>query len=259
MNAPFLSFRDVSVTLGGREIVQRATAHFAGAGLVALVGPNGAGKTTLIKALVGLLPSSGVIEIENVAAQHLTARERALRVGYLPQGQPIHWPLPAQDIVALGRYAHGAHDPSRLSDKDRKAVERAMASADAATFTGRRVTELSGGERARVALARVLATEAPIIFADEPIASLDPRHQLTVMALMKRLADQGRLVVVVLHDLRLAWRYADRAIVIHDGRIIADGPPQEALAPQVLDEAFGVSAAILSHEGRSHFTMLEPI
>ena len=121
----------------------------------------------------------------------------------------MHWPLPARDIVALGRYPHGATDPARLSPKDTEAVLRAMQAADVMEFAERRVTELSGGERSRVALARVLAVEAPVILADEPTASLDPRHQIDVMKTLRASADPGALVIVVTHDLGLAARFAD--------------------------------------------------
>ena len=113
----------------------------------------------------------------------------------------VHWPLPARDIVALGRYPHGATDPARLSPRDAEAVLRAMQAVDVMEFSDRRVTELSGGERSRVALARALAVEAPVILADEPTASLDPRHQIDVMKNLRATADKGVLVIVVTHDL----------------------------------------------------------
>ena len=113
----------------------------------------------------------------------------------------VHWPLPARDIVALGRYPHGATDPARLSPKDKEAVLRAMQAVDVMEFSDRRVTELSGGERGRVALARALAVEAPVVLADEPTASLDPRHQIDVMKKVRATADKGVLVIVVTHDL----------------------------------------------------------
>ena len=136
------------------------------------------------------------------------------RFAYLPQGHVVHWPLPARDIVALGRYPHGATDPARLSPKDAEAVLRAMQAADVVEFSDRRVTELSGGERSRVALARVLAVEAPVILADEPTASLDPRHQIDVMKNLRAAADSGVLVIVVTHDLGLAARFADHVLVL---------------------------------------------
>jgi iron complex transport system ATP-binding protein len=259
MSEALLSFNDLTVSLGGRAIVKSASAHFAGPGLVALVGPNGAGKTTLVKALVGVLPSVGALEIDGRPAAALNAHERARRIGYLPQGHPVHWPIPARDIVALGRYVHGARDPSRLTARDSAAVEAAMAATGALSFADRRVTELSGGERARVALARVLASETPIILADEPIAALDPRYQLAVMDLLKDLARSGRLVVLVMHDLKLAWRFADRVIAIHEGRIVADGRPEDALAPPLLERVFGVRAAVIDYAGRSLLTMLEAV
>ena len=159
---------------------------------MALVGPNGAGKTTLLRALAGLIPSDGAIQVGGEALSSLPLRERAKRFAYLPQGHIVHWPLPARDIVALGRFPHGVTDPARLAPRDVDAVLRAMQATDVVEFADRRVTELSGGERSRVALARVLAVEAPVILADEPTASLDPRHQIDVMKNLRTAADDGR-------------------------------------------------------------------
>ena len=191
------------MTLAGRAVLRDISLSLSSGHLVALVGPNGAGKTTLLRALAGLLPSDGAIHVGGDALSSLPLRERARRFAYLPQGHIVHWPLPARDIVALGRYPHGATDPARLSPKDTEAVLRAMQATDVMEFAERRVTELSGGERSRVALARVLAVEAPVILADEPTASLDPRHQIDVMKNLRTAADKGVLVIVVTHDLGL--------------------------------------------------------
>ena len=195
--------------LAGRVVLSDISLSLSPGHLVALVGPNGAGKTTLLRALAGLVPSDGAIHVGGDALASLSLRERARRFAYLPQGHIVHWPLPARDIVALGRYPHGATDPARLTPKDIEAVLRAMQAADVIAFSERRVTELSGGERSRVALARVFAVEAPVILADEPTSSLDPRHQIDVMKTLRAAADKGTLVIVVTHDLGLAARFAD--------------------------------------------------
>ena len=174
--------------------------------------------------------------------RRLPLRERARRFAYLPQGHVVHWPLPARDIVALGRYPHGATDPARLSPGDTEAVLRAMQATDVMEFSERRVTELSGGERSRVALARVFAVEAPVILADEPTASLDPRYQIDVMKSLRAAADKGTLVIVVTHDLGLAARFADTVLVLSDGRLVAQGTAKEALSEKVMGEVFRISA-----------------
>jgi len=238
----FLVTRDLSVTLGSRRVLHDIALALPPRHMVALVGPNGAGKTTLLRALAGLLPADGAVEVGGVALSSLSLRERARRFAYLPQGHIVHWPLPARDIVALGRYPHGATDPARLPARDAEAVRRAMQAVDVVELGDRRVTELSGGERGRIALARVLAVEAPVILADEPTAALDPRYQIDVIKGLRAAADTGVLVVVVTHDLGLAARFSDSVLVLEEGRLVSQGSPAEALSERVLTEVFRISA-----------------
>ncbi|MFN3348909.1 ABC transporter ATP-binding protein [Pseudorhodoplanes sp.] len=244
MSAPLLAAKSISVRLGGRTIVEDANVTLSAGEMVVLVGPNGAGKTTLLKALAGLVPCFGTVEFEGRSASTLTARERARRLAYLPQGHSFSWPLPAGEIVALGRYPHA--DPfSPVNDADRAAVEQAMDITGTKDFAERIVTSLSGGERARVALARVLATQANVLLADEPTISLDPRHQFVVMDVLRHAAKAGGAVLAVIHDLALAARYADRLIVLEKGRIVADEKPATALSPQRIAAIFGVEADMI--------------
>ena len=222
---------DVNVTLAGRRVLQRRLA-------VAVVGTSGrAGRTERrgqdhAAARAGRTGAVGRRDPcpRRRRCRRSPLRERARRFAYLPQGHVVHWPLPARDIVALGRYPHGATDPARLTPKDAEAVLRAMQAADVLEFGDRRVTELSGGERSRVALARVLAVEAPVILADEPTSSLDPRHQIDVMKTLRAAVDKGALVIVVTHDLGLAARFADTVLVLSEGRLVSQGAPAEALS-----------------------------
>jgi iron complex transport system ATP-binding protein len=245
----FLALQDVSVRLSGRDVLQNISLALPRRSVVALVGPNGAGKTTLLKAVAGLLPFDGAVRVGDDDAAKLSVRERARKVSYLPQGHVVHWPLSVRDVVALGRYPHGATDPARLNEADSDAVSRAIALADLDELAGRRVNELSGGERSRVALARVIAVEAPVILADEPTASLDPRHQIDAMRLLRRIADDGALVIVVSHDLGLAARFADSMLVLSQGQLIMQGTPHDALSDLVLADTFKVSAFRTQHLG----------
>lgn len=239
----------VSVDLGGRRVVDDVSLAAPAGSVSIVVGPNGAGKTSLLRAMAGLLRHDGTIGLDGTAIGSLSNSERARRIAYLPQRSDFAWALPVRDAVGLGRLPHG--DPfGRLSPADREAVDAAMERLDLTGFATRPVTELSGGERARVMLARVLATGAPLLVLDEPTAALDAAHQFEVMALMRALGAEGRTVVAVLHDLTMAARFADRVLVLDKGRAVAFGPPDQTLTETRLAETFGLACAFLDMEGR---------
>jgi iron complex transport system ATP-binding protein len=252
-----LSLQGVSVRLGALPIVHDVTLSLQRGRLVALLGPNGAGKTTLLKAMAGLLPSKGSVQINGDRLETLNRTDRARRIGYLPQGHQVHWPLSARDVVALGRFPHGLSDPARMSASHAVAVDTAMVRTDTTRFADQAVMTLSGGERARVMLARVLAVEAGILLADEPTASLDPRHQITVMQDLKAESRRGTLVVAVTHDIALASRLADEIVLMHMGRVVAQGLPSTVLTDERLASVYGVKALRQTLDGEEIITPWE--
>ena len=236
---------NLSVTLGGRQVVAGISTELTG-GLIGLVGPNGAGKSSLVRAIAGLVPSEGTILIDGKRA--LPLRERARRIAYLPQGQAVFWPVTVERLVALGRLPHLAPF-ARPAHTDHAAIERALTRTDLLDLRDRSIDELSGGERARVLLARALAVEAPLLLADEPLAALDPAHQIEVMQLLRAEAARGAAVIAVLHDLTLAARWCDRLLLMDKGQLVADGAPREVLTAERIDAVYGVSAFIGEAEG----------
>ncbi len=249
MSAPvILRADDTSVSLGGRSIVERARVKLRRGELAVLVGPNGAGKTTLIRALAGLLPADGKISLDDKPLTSFSPRERARRIAYLPQGNVFHWPMPVETVIALGRYPHG--DPfGTPTDEDRRAVRAALKATGTEGLAKRIVTTLSGGERARVALARALATQAPVLLVDEPTVSLDPRHQLVVMEVLRDAARSGCAVLAVLHDLSLAARFANHVLLMQEGRVVTQGEVKEVLTEQRIADVFGISTHMLDLDG----------
>jgi iron complex transport system ATP-binding protein len=214
------------------------TAH-AGA-VTALIGPNGAGKSTVLKAILGLIaPAAGTVRLDGIAIAGLARRQRARLLGYVPQRSQLAAGMSVTNVVATGRFAHqGAL--ARLSHDDRAAIAEALAMVDAVALQERRFDELSGGESQRVLLARALCTGAGTILLDEPTAGLDIGHALRALNLLRQLADHGRTVLVVLHQLDEVRRIADHAVLLHHGTVLSQGAPAEVLSAAPLRRAFGV-------------------
>ena len=229
--------------------------HFAAGQLTGIVGPNGAGKTSLLKIAAGLMtPVQWIIGFDDMtdAGQSAFAdvQQRARRLAYLPQFQPLAWPMSCRDVVALGRLPHHG-DFTNLQAEDWRHVDAALAQCQVEGFATRAIDHLSGGERARVLIARLMASDPQVYLLDEPTQSLDPAAQLAVMGLMQQQAQAGKTVVMVLHDLNLAARFCDQVVIMHKGNPAHMGPPQEVFTPAHLRPIFSVDmASIETPHGR---------
>lgn len=239
-----IRLENVSVSLRRRAILHDVATTLRPGKLIGIIGPNGAGKSTLVRTVLGLLrPDRGTVRFDDQNLSDLARRDVAQTLAYLPQGQTLHWPLSVERLVALGRIPH-LSPMSRISPQDMEVVAEAMRRADVVHLKDRTATELSGGERARVMLARALAVGAPGLIADEPLAALDPGHQFDVMDLLAGEARSGKLIIAVLHDLTMAARYCDRVIMLDQGRLVAEGDPRKVLSVTRLKEVYGIDARV---------------
>ncbi len=229
----------VSVALSGREVLRDISLTADKGALIALAGPNGAGKSTLLKSIAGLVPVSGRVLIGGAEIGDLSPGNRARQLAFLAQGRVAHWPMTVKHVVALGRLAYGRMGPS-LTPADTDAIEAAMSATDTIALRDRRIDQLSGGERARALLARALASEAPIVLADEPTEALDPAHRLQIMNALRNETQRGALVIAAMHDLSLAAQYATRAILIDEGKLVAYGSAGDVLSLDRIAQVYGV-------------------
>lgn len=233
-----------SMTLerGGVEVLQGVSCALEQGRITAICGPNGAGKSSLLMALAGLLdPVSGSVTLAGEGLSALHPQIRAQRIGYLPQAAEIAWDVAVENLVRLGRMPH--------RDRGEAAVEGAIAALDLEGLRHRPASQLSGGEKARALLGRVLAGEPHWILADEPFAALDLAHQQALLRHLHAAADRGAGVVVVLHDLATAMNHADRVLVLGEGRLVADAPPEQALSREIIRQVWGIEAEWIGEAG----------
>jgi len=241
--------KDLAVRFGRMTLLRRINMAIRAGEMVGLIGPNGSGKTTLLRILANLRqPEEGAVRYAGRSAAQIGARRLSQRIAYLAQGANVHWPMRVETLVGLGRLPH-RRPMQGLTSSDDAAIERAMVACDVVAFRDRTMSEVSGGERLRILLARALAVEAEILLADEPIAALDPLHQLQVMELLRCTAREGRGVVVVLHDLALAARYCDRLVLLAGGGILAEGKPTNVLTDTHIATAYGVDVVRGQRDG----------
>lgn len=229
---------DFSVARGPCDVLRDIDLNVSAGEFVGLLGPNGAGKTTLMRAALGMMPHRG-----RSTLSALPVAERARRVAWLPQAREIGWPVSVEDVVTLGRLPHLARG-QKPGQTDRAAIDTALDRMGLDGFRTRIATQLSGGEQARVLIARALAQDTALLMADEPAAGLDPAHQLGLMDTLAAEAARGRSVIASLHDLGLAARYCTRLVVLWQGGIGADGPPQQVLTPELLARVFQIRAYV---------------
>ncbi|SFA71147.1 iron complex transport system ATP-binding protein [Poseidonocella pacifica] len=227
-----LTLTDLTVRRGDCPVVDGVSFTLGAGEFVGLIGPNGAGKTSLLRGALGLLPHEG-----HSSVAELPPGPRSRHVAFLPQAREIAWPMQVADLVRLGRHPHDAR-----AKADADAVDRALRRMGLADYAPRLATQLSGGEQARVLIARALAQETPLILADEPVAGLDPAAQIAAARVFADLAGEGHAVLASLHDLGLAARHCTRLLLMDRGRLVADGPPSEVLTPQNLRDVFGITA-----------------
>lgn len=239
-----ITLKGVSFSREGRSILDNIDLQLGQGEMVGLIGPNGAGKSTLLKILIKILNANcGEIQIEDEPLSSWPQKALAQKMAYLPQNPSFEAGFTAFEIVLMGRYARLSRFQS-ISIKDESIAEAAMKKTETFLFVDRLFTALSGGEQQRVLLARALAQEATVLLLDEPTASLDLHHQLSFFQLVTSLVKEGKTILLAIHDLNLAARFCERLILLHQGKIIADGVPEVVLTPTHLQEVYGISAEI---------------
>ena len=237
-----LTATGICISLAGKWVVSDVDITAHAHEITGLIGPNGAGKTTLLRALSGVLKADrGEVRLGDVSLGDLDVRARARCIAYQPQDRTIHWPLSVRVLVGLGRLPHQRHGVSPSQD-DKRAVAQALSSMDLSGLADRAVDTLSGGEQARVLIARALAQQTDILIADEPVAGLDPGHQLRLFDHLQQFANTGRCVIVALHDLTLAARFCHRLVLMSHGQAVCAGTPDEVLSVDRIREVYGVEA-----------------
>jgi ABC-type cobalamin/Fe3+-siderophores transport system ATPase subunit len=245
-----LQAKNITLTLNRQKVLDDISISIKPGEMLGLIGPNGAGKTSLLRVLANLQRvDQGQLLLNNTVINNINHKTLAQQIGYLAQGAPAHWPLQVRRLIELGRLPYLAPWQG-LSTDDKSIVDKAMQLAEVEHLANRVVSTLSGGERLRVLIARMFATQPNIILADEPIAALDPYHQLHTMELLhQHCATAGNSAVVVMHDLNMAARYCHRLVLINHGRVAYQGEPEQVLQAQNLAEVYGIEAQLLDTDG----------
>ncbi len=231
---------DLRLRLGAQQVLDGASFALRAGEMVLLAGRNGAGKTTLLRTLIGAItPAGGRVELEGKPLASWPGRARARQLAFVPQSVDTPFEFTGRELVTMGRHPHRGRGEA-LQPDDLAAIEKALAAVDAGSFADRRVTTLSGGEQRRIAVARALATDAPLLLLDEPTNNLDLEHALQLVGMLRRMATAGRGVLVASHDLNLIAPQCDRVVLLHQGQVFADAAPEAALTAANVAAVFGV-------------------